>query len=124
MATLAAVVGATLPANTAHDSYDLLPVWKKNAPSPRRSIVHNTNKGGYAVRHENWLLVAAKTGGITRVPEWFDVENGYEKNEHPGELYDLATDLAQKRNLYGKRPDKVAELTGLLNVIRANGQVR
>jgi hypothetical protein len=32
---------------------------------------------------------------------------------HPGELYDLRADLAQKQNLYGKEPkepDKVKEL--------------
>jgi arylsulfatase A len=124
MATLAAVVGTTLSSNTAHDSYDLLPVWKENARSLRRSIVHNTNKGGYAVRHENWLLVAAKTGGITRVPEWFDGANGYEKNEDPGELYDLNNDLTQMRNLFAEKPEKVAELTVLLEQIRAKGQVR
>lgn len=124
MATLAAVVGATLPANTAHDSYNLLPVWQAGAASPRRSIVHNTNADGYAIRHDNWLLVIAKTGGITGVPVWFDVENGYRRNEFPGELYDLHTDLAQKNNLYGGQPEKVAELTNLLQQIRATGQVR
>ncbi len=124
MATLAAVVEATLPDGTAADSYNLLPVWKDNSPSPRRSIVHNTNKGAYAVRHDNWLLVATKTGGVTRVPEWFDAENGYVRHDHAGELYDLSADLAQKHNLYAQRPEKVAELTALLEQIRAQGQVR
>ena len=41
-ATLAAIVDHALPAGVAEDSHDLLPVWKQNAPSPRRSIVHNT----------------------------------------------------------------------------------
>lgn len=124
MATLAAVVEATLPDGTAPDSYNLLPVWKNNSPSPRRSIVHNTNKGAYAVRHDNWVLVATRTGGVTRVPEWFDAENGYVRHDHAGELYDLSVDLAQKHNLYAQRPETVAELTALLEQIRAQGQVR
>ena len=50
--------------------------------------------GGYALRHEQWVLIAAKTGGVSQVPAWFDKENGYTKTEHPGELYDLGQDLA------------------------------
>ncbi len=124
MATLAAAAGAKLPANTAHDSHDMLAVWKENAPSPRHSIVHNTMAGAYAVRHDHWLLIANKTGAHSKVPAWFDEENGYAKNEHPGELYDLRADLAQKVNLYAKEPAKVAELTKLLDTLRARGQVR
>jgi len=124
VATLAAAVGATLPAESAPDSYNLLPVWTEGAASPRRSIVHNGVNGSYAVRHEEWLLVAAKTGGVNQPPAWFDEENGYKKNEYAGELYDLSQDLGQRRNLYGERADKVAELESLLKQIRVKGQVR
>ncbi|HTU27272.1 MAG TPA: arylsulfatase [Pirellulales bacterium] len=124
MATLAAVVGAELPAGAAPDSYSLLDVWEKGAESPRHTIIHNTNPGGYAVRHDNWLLVAAKTGAVSKPPEWFNEEFGYGKNEFAGELYDLSQDLGEHRNLYGERADKVAELDSLLKQIRAKGQVR
>jgi arylsulfatase A len=123
-ATLAGIVGHELPAGVAEDSHDLLPVWKRNAPSPRRSIVHNTMAKAYAVRHDHWLLIANKTGAHTNVPAWFDEENGYAKNEHPGELYDLRADLAQMHNLYAAEPAKVKELAALLESIRAKGQVR
>jgi arylsulfatase A len=123
-ATLAGIVGHELPAGVAEDSHDLLPVWKRNAPSPRRSIVHNTMAKAYAVRHDHWLLIANKTGAHTNVPAWFDEENGYAKNEHPGELYDLRADLAQMHNLYAAEPAKVKELAALLESIRATGQVR
>lgn len=124
MATLAAVAGADVPAGSAADSYNMLPVWKGNAPGPRRSIVHNTNKEAYAVRHDQWLFIAARSGAHSKVPEWFDRENGYLKNDLPGELYDLSTDLGQKRNLYAEMPDKVKDLTALLEQIRSKGQVR
>ena len=123
-ATFAAIVGHAMPAGVAEDSHDLLAVWKQNAPSPRRSIVHNTMAGAFAVRDENWVLIANKTGAHSKVPAWFDAENGYIKNEHPGELYDLRADLAQKQNLYAAKPAKVKELTALLETIRAKGQVR
>jgi arylsulfatase A len=123
-ATLASIVGHSLPAGVAEDSHDMSKVWKQSAASPRRSIVHNTNANAFAVRHENWVLIANKTGAHSKVPAWFDEENGYPKNEHPGELYDLRADLAQKHNLYGKESSKVQELTSLLESIRAKGQVR
>ncbi|MCE2861801.1 MAG: hypothetical protein RIR76_3280 [Verrucomicrobiota bacterium] len=125
MATIAAATGLNLPPDTAHDSHNLLPVWKSpDSPSPRRTIVHSTNASGYAVRHDRWLLVAAKTGAVSRVPEGYDAANGYTANDQPGELYDLAADLGQRRNLYGTKPGKVSELQALLAQVRAKGQVR
>lgn len=124
MATFAAILGRELPADTAHDSHNLLPVWKDNAPGPRLTLVHNTFADAYAIRHENWVLIANRTGTHSRVPEWFDQENGYGENKHPGELYDLDADLEQKINRYATNPGKVAELTALLAQVRARGQVR
>jgi arylsulfatase A len=123
-ATIAAIVGHSLPSGIAEDSYDMSDVWKQHSASPRRSIVHNTMADAYAVRHDHWLFVANKTGAHSKVPAWFDEENGYSKHEHPGELYDLRADLTQKHNLYASEPAKVKELTELLESIRANGQVR
>jgi len=124
MATIASITGFALPVGSAEDSYDLLPVLKSGAPSPRRSIIHNTDADGYAVRHDQWLFVAAKTGGISRVPAWFDLANDYKPNEQPGELFDLSRDLAQRHNLHSQQPGKVAELSALLAEMRAHGQAR
>ena len=123
-ATLASIVGHALPTGVAEDSHNMSEVWKQNAPSPRRSIVHNTMAGAYAVRHDHWLLIANKTGAHSKVPAWFDEDNGYQKNDEPGELYDLRSDLAQRHNLYTKESSKVKELSTLLKSIRAQGQVR
>ncbi len=125
MATIAAVTGYALPPRAADDSHNLLPLWKDaKASSPRRTIVHNTQPNGYAIRHDHWLLVDAPTGGVSKQPTWFNQENGYKPHSLPGELYDLAGDLAEQHNLYGNTPDKVAELKTLLAQVRARGQVR
>jgi arylsulfatase A-like enzyme len=42
----------------------------------------------------------------------------------PGELYDLQNDLSQRQNQYAERPEKVAEMSQLLQRIRQAGQVR
>jgi arylsulfatase A len=123
-ATIAAIVGHELPTGIAEDSYDLSDVWKQNATSPRRSIVHNTVANAYAIRHEDWVLIAHPTGAHTQVPTWFDEENDYQSHEQPGELYNLRLDLAQRHNLYATETAKVEELTEVLESIRAKGQVR
>jgi arylsulfatase A len=124
MATFAGVTGFKLPAGAAEDSHDMLGVWKSRAASPRRAIVHNTQPDGYALRQDQWVLVAAKTGAVTRVPPWFDQENRYASHNQPGELYDLSQDLAQRNNLYAQEPQRVAEMQATLKAIRAKGQVR
>ena len=124
MATIAAIVGYKLPANTAHDSYDLLSVWKKKSASPRRSIVHNTVAGVYAIRHDQWVLIAAKTGRTAQFPRGSTGKMATRRTRTPENSTTSARTFAQKKNLYGEKPEKVQELATLLEQIRAKGQVR
>lgn len=123
-ATVAAIVGADIPAGSAEDSYNQLALIKGEGPSARDSLVHNTNPNGYALRHGEWVLIEAKSGAVSKVPAWHDVANGYVPNNQPGELYNLKQDLSQKKNLYTEMPEKVAELKALLAKVREQGQVR
>lgn len=120
-ATIAAIVGAVAPADSGEDSFNQLPLLKGQGQSGRASLVHNTNPNGYAIRQGDWVLIDAKTGGVSAVPAWFDEANGYAKNPHPGELYNLRDDLAQKKNLYAEKPEKVAELRAELERIKSRG---
>ncbi len=123
-ATIATIVEAEIPPGSAEDSYNQYSFLSGKTPSVRIAVVHNTNANAYAIRQGDWVLIAAKTGGVSKVPEWFDKENGYARNPHPGELYNLSNDLAQKHNLYAEQPGKVQELSALLEQVRAKGQVR
>ncbi|MCC9606571.1 arylsulfatase [Blastopirellula sp. JC732] len=124
MGSVASIVGLSLPANAAADSYDMSKVWTENGKGPRQSIVHNTMAGKFAIRDGDWLLVAAKTGAHSKVPAWFDKERGYLEDDADGELYNLKLDVAQKHNLYADHPEKVKELTALMKRTQAKGQVR
>ena len=98
---------------------------KKTAPPEGAlQLTAVTFANAYAVRHGHWLLVANQTGAHNRTPAWFELENGYSNNEHPGELYDLRADLSQRHNLYAEHPATVNELKTLLGSVRAKGQVR
>ena len=70
------------------------------------------------------MLIDAKSGKVSGVPEWFDQAEGYEANRYPGALYNLKADLAQKVNLYGAEPERVARMKAKLEAIRERGEVR
>ena len=123
-ATVAAIIGAKLPASAADDSYNLLPVWLGDAPSPRRSIVHNTFANAYAMRHEQWVLIDAASGYHSGVPDWYKERYNEREDGLPGGLYNLHEDLSQRRNQFAERPELVAEMKQMLQRIRATGQAR
>ena len=40
----------------------------------------------------------------------------------PAQLYNLRDDLGERKNLYAQRPEKVKELTGLMETLVSNGR--
>lgn len=98
-ATIAGVLDWEIPAGNAEDSLDQRPLIFGTGNSTREILVHNTNPNGYAIRQGAWVLVEAKTGSISKVPEWFDRQYGYREDDLEGELYRLDVDLAQRENL-------------------------
>ncbi len=120
-ATLAGVLGVEIPKGQAQDSYDQRALWTGTGASKRTNIIHNTNAKSYAIRSGDYVLINDKTGAISAVPGWYDEANGYSKNTHPAELYNLKTDLSQKKNLYADEPDRVKELQALMKLIQEPG---
>jgi arylsulfatase A len=120
--TLASLLGTDLPANAGEDSYNILPALRgESHETPlREATVHQG--GGLALRKGDWVFIDAPSGDNNEEPEWFREERGYEGHDHPGELYDLSSDRAQRENLYAERPDKVTELRSLLNQYKQNGR--
>lgn len=123
-ATLSAAVESPVPAGVAEDSFNQLDLLTGKAGSARDTLVHNTHPNSYALRHRDWVLIQAKSGGGSKVPDWFQAAEGYAANNLPGELYNLRDDLAQKKNLHAELPEKVSELSERLAKIRSKGQVR
>lgn len=121
MATFANVTKFSLPKGAAMDSHDFAP-WIENpsTDSPRRSMVHNTNPKGYAVRKGDWVLVAAKSGYVGQVAPkpWITKHNMPADDALPVELYDLKNDPGQRVNLASKHPEKVTELQAELKRIQ------
>ena len=115
MATFAAIVGAELPRNAAEDSYDMLPalLGEPHAGPIREAVVHHSGGGMFAIRQGRWKLVLGRgSGGSSRTPP----------HRTPGQLYDLAADPAESRNLWSRHPDVVERLTGILERYQHTGR--
>ncbi|MBK1825536.1 sulfatase family protein [Haloferula rosea] len=117
-ATFAEIIGYDLANDVAIDSYNLLPVLKgEDHESPLRvATVQNTNKGAYALRQGDWVLIDAPSGSHSGEPaaylEHFGLET-YPKDT-PGLLFNLKEDPRQSKNLYQEHPEKVTAMRQLL----------
>lgn len=110
--TVAGLVGADVPEGSAEDSLDQRACLLGTGPSVRTTLVHNTNPRSYALREGDWVLIDARSGGISQVPPWFDELEDRRRPDRPaeGELYNLREDPGQRRNLYGDQPERVAAM--------------
>lgn len=91
-ATALALAGAPLPSERKLDGVNLIPFLKDEASGlPHANLFWRTGGGqSYAVRAGDWKLV----------------RNG----KQPDELYDLAKDIAEAKDLAASRPEVVARL--------------
>lgn len=63
------------------------------------------------------MLIFAPTGDDNRKqgePDWFRKDRGYRAHTAAGELFNLATDPTQKDNRYAAEPERVKDLTALM----------
>ena len=122
MATCAAIVGEELPEDAGEDSCNILPAILGTDDGPlREAVVHHSLHGMFAVRKGDWKFVdGLGSGGFTRPAHVKPKPGGSQ-----GQLYNLSEDRAEKTNLYGTHPEKVAELKELLTKYRkANRSVQ
>jgi len=102
--TAAELAGAKLPAGYKTDGLSLVSFLKGGA-APKRDYfyweLHETNQPLQAVRFGDWKAVRNGPG-------------------LPLELYDLATDLAETKNLAGAKPDIVARAEAFMKAARTD----
>jgi arylsulfatase A-like enzyme len=111
-ATGAALAGTTLPAEAAPDSFNCLPTIADGAQSPREALVLE----GRAIRRGDWKYVLKQR---TKKQEGEEASS-----ESPGELYNLADDIGETKDLADKHPDLAKELYGKLIAARQAKRTR
>jgi arylsulfatase A len=111
MATFAEALGTKVPAGAGEDSVSLLPLLRGSEKPSRQFAVSCALSGLPALRRGSWKIIFGQGGG------------GYDKGKPagvpPGQLYDLASDLGETRNLWAEKPELVAELTAAMGRIVA-----
>jgi arylsulfatase A len=119
-ATVAAVLGARLPDNAAEDSYNILSALRgeRTERSIRESIVHHSGDGAFAIRHGPWKLCLALGSQGFSDPKNIEPKKGGPR----GQLYNLANDPAEERNLWSDQPEVVQRLTNLLDQYKRDGR--
>jgi arylsulfatase A-like enzyme len=123
-ATCAALIEHDLPEDAAEDSIDLSPVLSgqaDEATSLRKSLIVNSTGEFLMARRGTWKLIPFRgSGGFSKPKIIRDVPPG----EPVGQLYDLAADPAETKNLYDEHPEIVAVLTSLIEESRKSGRTR
>jgi arylsulfatase A-like enzyme len=115
-ATLAEITGAEIPEGQAPDSESFWPVLTGHQPENkpiRGPIVLAAGRKHFMIRSGDWKLINGPDSG------------GFSKRDRtksetlpPIQLYNLKEDIEESNNLYRTHPDKVKELTQLLEDIR------
>ena len=118
-ATFAALTGVPLPADAAPDSFNVLPALldqPHDKPARETFIAHTGGtKGPFGIRKGPWKLVMG-TGGY----------GGGKRADKPAgpQLYNLADDLSEAKNLAAEHPELVQELKLLVDQQRDAGRTR
>lgn len=120
------------------DSYNMLPAFLSSANEPIRDhlVISPARKSHLSIRKGKWMYISAQGeggfGGTEIGDHAFagaaahkltgqvnsDIENGKIKEDAPpAQLYDLESDVQQKRNLYSEHPEVVADLKALLESV-------
>ncbi len=119
IATAAASTGAELPLDAAEDSFSILPLLQGNPKATRKTTVHHSLRGTFAIRAGRWKLIEGNlgSGGFSHPNN-----KAPEPDEPQGQLYDLVADPREETNLYVQKPAVVARLSAELKRIRNDGR--
>jgi arylsulfatase A-like enzyme len=116
-ASFAALTGQKLAENDAPDSFNVLPALLGESRQGRDHLVEQA--GVLSLRQGPWKLIEAGKG-----PKVF-ANTGIESGQASDvQLYNLANDLAESKNIAAGHPDRVKELREQLDKIRSAGRSR
>ena len=121
-ATFAALTGAKIPAGQCQDSVNVLPALLGESRTGRENFVAHSGgtKGPFGLREGQWKLVQPGAGGGYGRPAGAAAVPGKAaaKNPQQPQLFNLATDLAEEKNLAAEQPEKLQAIQAMLARLR------
>ncbi len=121
LATVADIVNFRLPESLEHDSCSFAKIFNIasiNTP-PRSVLVHHSLNGLFSIRIDNWKYVESRGSGGFSSPKTISPK----PVEADGQLYDLATDPFETKNVYLDHPERVAQLKAKLIAIKKSSNL-
>jgi arylsulfatase A len=106
IATLAEILGTSLPENAGEDSFSLMPLLKGEDRPIRTQSINTACAGTPSLRDGEWKLVFADDP----------------KSKTPVQLYNLDEDLGETTNLAHKYPDRVKSMQETMEKLINNGR--
>ncbi len=113
MATLAETPSTKLPDTAGEDSVSLMPLLKGSDKPTREYAISHASSGLPTLRKGSWKIIFGQKGG------GFGGAPGVAET---GQLYDLATDLGETKNLWAEKPELVTELTATMTRLVNEGR--
>jgi arylsulfatase A len=104
LATIAEMLGATLPANAGEDSQSFFRVLSDRTTQDRVPMIHHSANGGFAIREGQWKLVMPA------------------RKIRKRELYDLSADPGESNDVIAQNPAVAKRLEQALTGIVVNGR--
>lgn len=118
MATCAEILGEDLPDNAGEDSQSMMPLFRGIGGTGRRTVVHHSIDGKFAIRDGRWKLVLCPGSGGWALNDADAAKAGLPLIQ----LYDMADDPGERNNLHTQHPDKVREMLATLKTCVADGR--
>jgi arylsulfatase A-like enzyme len=115
LSSFAALTGQKVASGAAPDSLDVLPALLGQSKTARRSLVEHA--GSLALIEGDWKLIAPGNG-----PKMNKLTNTELGNDPQAQLFNLKADPGEKNDVAAKNPQRVQEMTLLLDKIRAGGR--
>jgi arylsulfatase A-like enzyme len=113
-ATFAALADQQFDSRTSPDTQNMLPALLGDSRKGRRHLVEHS--GGLALRRGEWKVIPPRPG--PKRTQFTDTETG---NDAGVQLYNLADDPGEMKNVALEHPERVTELTTLLKTEMAKG---
>lgn len=133
LASFAALTGQKLAEADGPDSFNVLPdlLGEKTAQPCRQYLIEQNNTGSaVAFRKGTWKYIPGHAGGQAERRKKAQPEKPAEavadRDLPPGrgELYNLADDLGETKNMAGAHPDVVADMAAKLEELKTKGRSR